>query len=328
VFVIFRVCVPAERRPRVSKLGFFYHPDYLLHDTGIGHPERPDRLRHLVRHLLERAIWKEMNHHRPNAAGVEWISMVHPEEYIRSIEEKCKSGETVLDSGDTHVCRESYAVALLAAGAVLEAIDKVIGGVLKRTFCAVRPPGHHAERKTAMGFCLFNNVAIGARYAQKRYSVERVAILDWDVHHGNGTQEIFYDDPTVFYISLHQYPFYPGTGAEDETGSGKGEGFTLNCPMRAGSTEQDYMEAFRQKILPALNKFQPDLLMVSAGFDAHKDDPLANIGLTERSFAEMTRLIMDVADRHCSGRIVSVLEGGYNLEALARSVEQHLMHLK
>jgi len=178
-----------------------------------------------------------------------------------------------------------------------------------------------------MGFCLFNNVAIGARYAQKKYGVGRVAILDWDVHHGNGTQEIFYDDDSVLYISLHQYPYYPGTGAANETGSGKGEGFTLNCPMAAGSGEKEYLDAFRSKILPALHKFQPELVMISAGFDAHKDDPLAHINLTEDSFAEMTKLLQEIASKYCDEKIVSVLEGGYNLDALAMSVERHLVEL-
>jgi acetoin utilization deacetylase AcuC-like enzyme len=240
------------------------------------------------------------------------------------IKRRCLAGETVLDTGDTHACRESYDAALLAAGAVLQAVDGVMKGELSAAFCAVRPPGHHAESEAAMGFCLFNNIAIGARYAQKKYGVERVAILDWDVHHGNGTQEIFYADDSVFYISLHQYPYYPGTGAANETGTGNGEGLTLNCPMAAGSGWKEYEEAFRSKILPALHKFQPHLVMISAGFDAHKDDPLAHIQLTEDSFAEMTNMMMEIASKYCNGKIISVLEGGYDLQALARSVEKHV----
>jgi acetoin utilization deacetylase AcuC-like enzyme len=175
-----------------------------------------------------------------------------------------------------------------------------------------------------MGFCLFNNIAVGARYAQQKYGVERVAIIDWDVHHGNGTQEIFYEDNSVFYISLHQYPYYPGTGAANERGEGKGEGYTVNCPMGAGSVEKDYLDAFQAQILPALHKFQPQLVMISAGFDAHTDDPLAHINLTEDSFAKMTGLVADISSKYSGSRIVSVLEGGYNLQALARSVESHL----
>ncbi|MGH2568077.1 MAG: histone deacetylase family protein [Bacteroidota bacterium] len=311
----------------MNNVGFIYHPDYLKHDTGIGHPERPQRLQAVVKHLLSTELWKKLQHLQPSPAQRDWLLAVHPEQYVETVERRCRAGETVLDSGDTHVCRESYDIALLAAGAVVQAVDLVMTNQLVRAFCAVRPPGHHAETATAIGFCLFNNVAIGARYAQKKYGVERVAILDWDVHHGNGTQEIFYEDPSVFYISLHQYPYYPGTGAADETGRGKGEGFTLNCPMEAGSTQKEYFEAFNVRILPALHKFQPQLLMLSAGFDAHKDDPLAHINLTEDSFAGMTNMMMEVASKYCDGRIVSVLEGGYNLEALARSVEMHVAEL-
>lgn len=308
----------------MNTLGFIYHPGYLKHDTGIGHPERQQRLETLVQHLLNTPLWNKMSHLRPSAAPLEWIHNVHPERYTSMIRTRCLSGEEVLDAGDTHACRDSYDVALLAAGGVLQGVDEVMSGNLKRVFCAVRPPGHHAETSTVMGFCIFNNIAIGARYALQKYGVGRVAILDWDVHHGNGTQEIFYEDDTVLYISLHQYPFYPGTGAAGERGAGKGEGFTLNCPMSGGSAEKEYLEAFRGQILAALHAFKPELLMISAGFDAHKDDPLANIRLTEESFAIMTDLMMEISSQYCNGRIVSVLEGGYNLQALANSVEAHL----
>jgi acetoin utilization deacetylase AcuC-like enzyme len=311
----------------MNNVGFIYHPDYLKHDTGIGHPERPDRLRALVKHLLGTELWKKLHHLQPTAPAVEWLTAVHPESYVKSIEQQCRSGVRILDFGDTRVCRDSYDVALLAVGGVLLGVDRVISGELSSAFCAVRPPGHHAETQTAMGFCLFNNIAIGARYAQKKHGLERVAILDWDVHHGNGTQEIFYDDPTVLYISLHQYPYYPGSGAASETGSGAGVGYTVNCPMPAGSGWKEYEAAFRSTILPALHRFQPQLLMISAGFDAHRDDPLAHIQLTDDSFAEMTKMMMEIASAYCNGKIVSVLEGGYHLEALARSVERHLQEL-
>ncbi|MEK6755891.1 MAG: histone deacetylase [Bacteroidota bacterium] len=308
----------------MSTVGFIYHPDYLKHDTGIGHPERSQRLETLVQHLLNTPLWQQLSHLRPEPAPLEWVHKVHPERYSAMIKVRCLGGEQILDSGDTHVCRESYDVALLAAGGVLQGVDEVMTGKLKSAFCAVRPPGHHAETSTVMGFCLFNNIAIGARYAQQRYGVERVAIIDWDVHHGNGTQEIFYEDDSVFYISLHQYPYYPGTGAASERGEGRGDGFTLNCPMGAGSVEKDYLDAFQTQILPALHKFQPQLVMISAGFDAHKDDPLAHINLTEDSFAKMTELVAEISSKYSGSRIVSVLEGGYNLQALARSVETHL----
>lgn len=308
----------------MSKLGFIYHPDFLKHDTGIGHPERPQRLEALLQHLLGTPVWSQLAHLRPEHAELSWIHLVHPERYTSMIKSRCHVGEHVLDEGDTHVCKDSYEVALLAAGGVLLAIDEVVAGKLDRAFCAVRPPGHHAGTSTVMGFCLFNNVAIGARYAQQHHGIQRIAIVDWDVHHGNGTQQIFYEDNTVFYSSLHQFPYYPGTGSTGERGSGPGEGFTLNCPMGAGSVEKDYMDAFQTHLLPALRSFQPELVLVSAGFDAHKDDPLAGINLTEESYAKMTEFVLDIANEYCGGKVVSVLEGGYNLQALARSVEAHL----
>lgn len=308
----------------MKRVGFFYHPDYLKHETGPGHPERPDRLSHLLKHLLGKPLWNSLVHLQPQHALVDHVTLVHPREYVEGIAKACSSGVTLLDEGDTRASRESYNVALLAVGAVVEAVDQVLTGKLSSAFCAVRPPGHHAETARTMGFCLFNNAAIAARHAQKAHGIERVAILDWDVHHGNGTQEIFWEDPTVLYVSLHQYPFYPGTGAESETGDGKGKGFTLNCPMNAGSGEREYRDAFERRILPAINDFRPELLILSAGFDAHKDDPLAGIVLTESSFSMMTEMMIEQAQKHCRGKIVSVLEGGYDLEALAGSVEEHL----
>ncbi len=312
----------------MNTVGFVYHEQYLEHDTGPEHPERAERLKAIVRHLNQTGVMKNLRQFRPVPASLDWIQKAHPVSYIQMIERRCLAGEIVLDSGDTHVSRESYGIALLAAGGVLRAIDEVIQGTTTRVFCAVRPPGHHAETHSVMGFCLFNNVAIGARYAQQKHGIGRVAILDWDVHHGNGTQEIFWTDPSVLYISTHQYPLWPGTGASNETGEGAGEGFTLNCPMRPESGEKEFIEAFHNQIMPALHKFRPELLMISAGFDAHRDDPLANINLTEQSFAKMTEFASEIASKYCGGRIVSVLEGGYNLDALARSVETHLKALE
>lgn len=308
----------------MKTVGLIYHPEYLKHDTGPGHPERPQRLESIVNHLLGTPLWKSLLHLQPDPAPLPWIHAVHPAEHVAMIKQRCASGDQVLDSGDTHVCPVSYDVALLAAGGVLQGVDQVLSGSAQSVFCAGRPPGHHAETSTVMGFCLLNNVAIGARYAQKKHGIGRVAIVDWDVHHGNGTQEIFYGDDSVLYISLHQFPLWPGTGARNERGAGKGEGFTLNCPMKPGSGEKEYREAFEAEILPVLDTFRPELLMISAGFDAHKDDPLASIHLTEQSFGTMTQWLRETAERHCGGRIVSVLEGGYNLPALARSVELHL----
>ncbi len=218
----------------------------------------------------------------------------------------------------------SYRAALQAVGGTLAAIDAVMDGRVANAFCAVRPPGHHAEPSRAMGFCLFNNVAVGARYAQQRYGLGRVLILDWDVHHGNGTQAAFYEDPTVLYVSLHQYPWYPGTGSAEEVGTGPGEGYTLNLPMAAGRGNDEYRTAFELRIQPAVREFSPDFVLISAGFDAHRDDPLAMMNVTEAGYRAMTESVKDWASTTAQGRIVSCLEGGYNLTALADSVEAHV----
>lgn len=305
----------------MARVAFVYDERFLTHRTPSGHPERADRLLYLVHHLKEAPLWQNLTHLRPSPAKEEDVLAVHSRAHYVRLKEICARGGGMLDEGDTHAVRESFDVALLAAGAVTTAIDAVREGKVDAAFCAVRPPGHHAERERAMGFCLFNNVAVGARYAQRRYGVQHVAVLDWDVHHGNGTQHIFEEDPTVFYISLHQYPFYPGTGARDERGIGRGEGFTLNIPLPAGTGEERYLEAFDREIIPALQTFKPELLIISAGFDAHRDDPLGGMKLTDESFAKMTSLVQGIAP------VVSVLEGGYHLEALARSAERHLMTL-
>ncbi|MDI6766216.1 MAG: histone deacetylase [Bacteroidota bacterium] len=310
-----------------SKTGFIYHHRFLEHDTGPGHPERADRLRAITKHLQEVQLWQKLQHLIIDEAAEECILKAHSIEHLRYVRQACHQKLSMLDQGDTCISEKSYDTALLASGGVLAAVDAVMNGILQNAFCAVRPPGHHAERNKAMGFCLFNNVAIAARYAQHKYGIERIVILDWDVHHGNGTQQIFYDDKTVFYISTHQYPFYPGTGSRSEQGIGEGEGYTLNIPMFAGSGEEEFAEAFHTEILPSIENYHPDLIIISAGFDAHRDDPLANCNLTEESFANFTSMITEVAAKVCDGRIISVLEGGYNLKALANSVEAHIRKL-
>jgi acetoin utilization deacetylase AcuC-like enzyme len=308
--------------------GLVYHEDYLKHRTGPVHPEHEGRLIAIIDHLKKSDLWDNLLPITPSPADTKWILKVHTAEHLKFVKEACERGATVLDrEGDTYVCRESYAVALLVVGGVLAGIDAVIGDKVKNAFCAVRPPGHHAGSSRAMGFCLFNNVAIGTRYAQEKYGLERVAIVDWDVHHGNGTQEIFYEDPSVLYISTHQYPYYPGTGSASERGKGEGEGFTLNLPLSAGTDGEEYVKLFKEKTVPALQDFNPDFLLISAGFDAHKDDPLAAIFLDESTYAEVTRMLAEFAKKHCHGRIVSVLEGGYDLTALPRCVEAHLREL-
>ncbi len=310
----------------MKKLGLIYHENYLKHDTGVGHPERKERLTAIVEHLRKTDLNERIEWISPEMKDdvEKWILKVHSPRHFEFVKSSIYAGIRMLDFGDTYVSRDSYDVALLVVSGVIEGVDKIFGEGFGKIFCAVRPPGHHAESERVMGFCLFNNVAISARYAQEVYKVGKVAIIDWDVHHGNGTQEIFYEDPTVLYISLHQYPFYPGTGSKDEKGSGKGYGFTLNFPMPSGSTDDDYLKVFGNEIVPALEKFHPEFIIISAGFDAHRDDPLAGMELTEDAFAKMTELVNTVAKNFSENKILSVLEGGYNLNALARSVESHL----
>ena len=306
----------------MKRTGFIHDKKFLLHTPPAGHPERPERLESVISQLQQTEMWNTLTHIHPTPATEEDILAVHTSDMFKFIKQTSENGGGMLDEGDTHAVRESFNVAMLAAGAVTNAINEVLNGNLRNAFCAVRPPGHHAERDKPMGFCLFNNVAVGARYAQRIHGVKNVAILDWDVHHGNGTQHIFEADPTVFYISLHQYPFYPGTGSRDETGIGEGEGYTLNIPLSAGTGEEKYIEAFTNEIVPTLEKFKPELLLISAGFDAHMNDPLGGMRLTEESFAKMTRLVRNIAP------IVSVLEGGYDLDGLARSVHSHIAELQ
>lgn len=314
---------PQRIEKRMGKTAFVYHPDYLLHDPGAAHPERPDRLRALTAHLKKTGLLEELLQIEPDPAEESWIARVHPPEYIRLIERASKQAPTALDP-DTRVSSGSFRAAVLAVGGALAAVDAVLQGRAKNAFAAVRPPGHHALPARAMGFCLFNNVAVAARYAQAKYGLRRVLIVDWDVHHGNGTQAIFWTDPTVLYFSTHQYPFYPGTGSEEETGAGPGEGTVVNAPLPAGAGDAEVIRAFQEKLIPAADAFRPEFVLISAGFDGHRRDPLAMLQLTERGFAELTRIVLDIARRHAGGRVVSVLEGGYDLEALSRSVEAHL----
>ena len=303
-----------------------YHPIYLKHDTGAHHPERASRLQSILRKLQKTPLIDKLKLVEPYAAGVDDISLVHGRDYISSIKDVCAGGGGNLDP-DTMVSRDSYDAALFAAGGAMKAIDIVSGGEADNAFCILRPPGHHARPLQAMGFCLFNNVAIGARYLQNKYNIGRILIIDWDVHHGNGTEEMFYGDPTVFYMSLHQYPHYPGTGAAKDTGAGAGKGYNLNIPMQAGSGDDEYIKVFKEVIAPQVKDFRPGFILISAGFDGHRDDPLSSINLTERGYGEMTNLVREAATHYCKNRIVSVLEGGYNLFSLANSVHAHLESL-
>jgi acetoin utilization deacetylase AcuC-like enzyme len=304
--------------------GFVYDRAFLKHDTGEGHPERHDRLLVTMPHLQTQAWFSELHQLSTTPIERKWLETSHTSSYIQRAETACKSNQTFLDSMDVAISTDSYEVALLAAGAPIILADEIIKGSIHNGFVLARPPGHHAEREQAMGFCLFNNVAILARYLQSNYGLDKVLILDWDVHHGNGTQHTFEEDPSVLYVSTHEYPYYPGTGAYTETGIGRGKGATLNCPMSAGVSDDDYEVAFREKILPKIESFKPEFVIISAGFDAHQDDPLGHILLNTEFFGWMSQRMLEVADKHCQGRIVSVLEGGYDLSALPLCVAEHL----
>jgi len=304
---------------------FIYDPRYLLHNATISHPERPDRLRAIVGRLKESGLWDRLHHIQPQPAEREWIELAHTAEHIATVEAAVRSAPTSLDP-DTHVGQESFDCALLAVGGAIAACDAVVSGKYQNAFAAVRPPGHHAERGAAMGFCLFNNVAIAARYLQQRHGIGRVAILDWDVHHGNGTQHILEDDPSILYISIHQHPLYPGTGLQTERGTGAGVGATLNIPLSGGCGDQEYAVAFDQ-VEEAINDFRPEFLLISAGFDAHHRDPLASMRLTADGFQYLAKRVVQLARLHCRNRLVMVLEGGYDLIGLSTSVEACLREM-
>ncbi len=313
--------MPSEPR---SKTGFVYDDIYLTHETTPGHPESPQRLVKIIERLKETGLYAKLTHVTPRPAPVQWLHTIHTPAYVNRVRESCAEGEGYLDTYDVPVSGESYDVAVMAAGGVLAAVDAVMRKDVANAFCAVRPPGHHATADRALGFCIFNNVAVGTRYVQREYGLPKVLIVDWDIHHGNGTQAAFYEDPTVLYFSVHQYPFYPGTGAESETGRGRGLNFTINVPLPAGSDDGDYLEAFEQKLRPAATAFAPDFVFISAGFDAHESDALGRMRVTTEGFGKLTRIVKGIAEKSCQGRLVSVLEGGYGLDGLAAAVETHL----
>ena len=308
-------------------IGLVYHPDYLKHDAGQHHPEQPGRLEAVMHTLEASGQGQQLMPLEITHDAEAWIATVHHRDHIRLVQAASQRGRAALDP-DTIVCRESYAVALKAVAGTLAAADAVMQGRVAQAFCAVRPPGHHATLQRPMGFCLFNNVAILARYLQQQHGLDNILIIDWDVHHGNGTQDIFAEDPSVLYFSVHQYPFYPGTGATSETGTGRGKGFTLNAPLPAGSDDATYLEVFTQTLLPRALAYRPDCVLISAGFDAHYADPLAQMRVTEEGYRRMTEVVKEIAATCCQQRLISVLEGGYNLDALGRSVLTHVRELQ
>ncbi len=313
----------------MKRVALVYHPDYLLHTPPFEHPESPDRLIAINEHLARTGLSKILVPVVPEDVDGLEITRVHDPEYLRKLEIACRRGDITLDSEDTYLNKNSYSIALLAAAGAVAGVDAVARGEADRAFCAVRPPGHHAGTAEGMGFCLLNNTAIAARHLQARHGAGRILIVDWDVHHGNGTQSIFIEDPSVFFFSIHENPtfLYPGTGRRWETGRGAGQGTTLNAPMAPGAGDEEYRYAFEQLLLPAAERFRPEFVLVSAGFDAHRDDPLADIQLTDEGFRFMTRFVADLADACCGGKVVSILEGGYERESLTRCVEIHIREL-
>jgi acetoin utilization deacetylase AcuC-like enzyme/formylglycine-generating enzyme required for sulfatase activity len=312
---------------KTSKTGFVCDDIYLEHKTTEGHPESPKRLVAIADGLKTKGLYSQLFKPTPEPVSSEWLTMVHTPEYIQRVRRSCEDSIEYLDTIDVPISPESYEAALMAAGGVLCAIDAVMEKKITNAFCAVRPPGHHALKDKAMGFCIFNNVAIGTCYAQKKYGLSRILIVDWDVHHGNGTQARFYDDPSVLYFSVHRSPFYPGTGSETEKGGGEGLNYNINVPLPAGSGDTDYVRAFKEKLKPAALAFSPDFVLISAGFDAHEDDLLGGMRVTAQGFAELTQIVKEIAEKCCEGRLVSVLEGGYGLNGLAASVEAHIQVL-
>lgn len=302
-------------------------PVYQQHDPGPGHPESVQRHVAITRALTDAGMVAKTQAVQPRAATVEEIALCHDRGYIATAKRDVEAGLDDLSTGDTSICARSYDVAVQAVGGVLNAVDAVFAGKAGNAFCAVRPPGHHARPAQGMGFCLFNNIAIAARHAQQKHGAQKVAIVDWDVHHGNGTQDIFYEDGSVLFFSSHQSPLYPFTGHADEKGAGKGRNCTLNCPFPARTGMKDIGAAFTDRLLPAIDAFKPDLILISAGFDSRIEDPLGQFRLTDEDFATLTQLLLEAANSHCQGRLVSVLEGGYNLHGLARAVTAHVQAL-
>jgi len=306
--------------------GILLDERFKRHVTGHGHPERPQRLDAIEEGLREAGLLDACVRIEPTPLPEAQLQRVHTRDYLVRVDAACRQGYPYVDVPDSAIGPESYDIARLAAGGVVQAARRVASGELRRAFCAVRPPGHHAERDRSLGFCLFNNVALAACALKDEFRLDRLLILDWDVHHCNGTQHTFDADPSVLVISLHGHPnyLYPGTGYEDEIGVGPGRGYTMNIPFLPGAADEDYRQAFKERIIPAVGRFAPQMILLSVGFDAHRDDPLGNLALSDEIFAWMTEAVIRLAEAHADGRIVSVLEGGYNLDVLKRCASEHV----
>ncbi len=306
-----------------AKTAILHSPDFALHLTGVGHPETPRRVTRVIEVLKASSFVDRLDLLSPRVATQSELARVHSKAYLATAKADVESGASDLSTGDTQISADSWRVATLAAGAGMEAVDRVVAGTARNAFCVVRPPGHHATPVRGMGFCLFNNIALAARHAQQKHGIGKVLIADWDVHHGNGTQDVFYEDGSVLFFDTHQHPLYPGTGDATEQGSGKGLGLIMNNPFPSGSGKE-IVAAFRNRLVDAANRFKPDLVLVSAGFDSRMGDPLGGFKLTDEDFAELTRIVMAIAASHCGGRLVSLLEGGYNIEGLALAASEHV----
>lgn len=302
----------------MTRTGVVVDRAYLKHEPGEFHPERPERIGVLL-NLAEQLEKQKFQLLAPAAADRFEIESCHSADYVALVEATSKANQHALD-GDTITCRDSFGVGLLAVGGFLRLLDAIAAAETANGFALVRPPGHHALKNRAMGFCLFNTIAIGARHLKRVHGAKRILIVDWDVHHGNGTQEAFYDDASVLFISTHQFPFYPGTGAMDEIGVNGGEGYTINVPLPAGCGDAEYLRVFEEIVVPAANKFEPEWILVSAGFDPHRRDPLGGMNVTDEGFGAMAQILLRLAERHAGGKIAFLLEGGYDLAALRQSV--------
>jgi len=310
----------------MKKTGFLYDERYQLHTTGNYHPEVPDRLSRVYEGIKQAGLLPKLVLINASRADMKWIEMVHEKDYIQRFEAACSSGVNMFDSPDNQMCSETYETALLAVGGVIDVARQVMDGTLDNAFCAVRPPGHHAEANKAMGFCYFNNIAIAARYIQKEWPIQRVGIVDFDVHHGNGTQHVFEGDPTVFYYSIHQHPSfaYPGTGREFESGKDFGHGYTKNSPVLPGHGDEEYKRLMERDLFPAFEEFKPQAMLVSTGFDAHRDDEMSDIRLSTEGFSWIMQKMVELADRYSDGKIISILEGGYSLRRLPELAANHV----
>jgi acetoin utilization deacetylase AcuC-like enzyme len=310
----------------MKKTGFLYDDRYLLHDTGSYHPEAPDRLSVILTNLERTGMIEKLVRLEASMSEMKWIEAVHDINYIERFKSICESGNTCFEYEDNQLCYQTYDIARLAVGGILHACKLVMEGTLDNVFCAVRPPGHHAEVDRAMGFCYFNNVAIAARYIQQEFGVQRVGIMDFDVHHGNGTQNIFETDPTVFYYSIHEHPSFafPGTGRAFEKGSAEGTGYTRNYPVLPGQGFTEYKAIIDDDFIPLFDQFAPEVMLVSAGFDAHEDDDMSGVSLSTEGFTYIMGKIIELAEKHSKGRIISVLEGGYSLKRLPELVNNHI----